>query len=401
MGRKRSAIPALKSHGGRARVYWHGRWHYLGKTGSEEARSRYAQFIAQIAIDPTAGARIRGDYLMVELMADYLATIPADDFQLVSRVRRAASLLAQHHATTPVVAFGPVAAHAWRLWLCSDAGPNLGQRTTKYYFQQVVEALRWAIRTERLRPEETQIDAIRELKPITRKHARPPKKVLPVADDLVERTLPHLRGPVAAMVRVQRLTGMRPKEVRLLRPCEIHQAGAVTLSSGVQIDMSKFAGLWVYVPSTHKTEYLDKARDIVIGPRAQAVLAPFLARDPQAYCFSASEAMAERLDEFRQRRLDAGGGSGGSRKPKATGGRVIRDHYTRRSYHQAIEQACVRAGLPHWFPYQLRHSAGTEALTLGGIEGARSLLGHSDPRTTMIYAERDFELAAQVARQMG
>jgi integrase len=401
MGRKKQTIPKLGAHKGHARVWWQGRWHYLGKVGTDEAKSKYAQFVAQIAIDPNAGVHIRGDYLMVELLADYLATISADDPQLVSRVKRVATLLAEHHATTPVAEFGPKAAHAWRLWLCSADGPDLGQRTTKYYFREVVEAIRWAIRTERLRPEDTQLEAIRELKPITRKDARPPRKVMPVDDEIVEQTLPHLRGPVVAMVKLQRLTGMRPKEVRLLRPCEIHQTGVVSLSSGVVIDLAKFPGLWVYVPPEHKTEYLDKARDIIIGPKAQEVLLPFLDRKPTAFCFSARESMEERLEEFRQRRIASGGGSGGSRKKKVEGGRVIRDHYTRRTYHQAIEQACVRAKLPHWFPYQLRHSAGTEALTHGGIEGARSLLGHSDPRTTLIYAERDFELAAEVARKMG
>jgi integrase len=403
MGRNRAPIPKLGTHNGRARVWWQGRWYYLGKAGSEEARSRYSQMIAQIAIDPTAGAMIRGDYLMVELMADYLATIPSENEQLHSRVRRTAELLAEHHATTPVAEFGPRAAEAWRLWLCAadGDGPKLGQRTTKYYFQQVVEALRWAIRTERLRPEDTRLDALRELQPITRKQARAPKKVLPVDDDLVEKTLPHLRAPVAAMVRMQRLTGMRPKEVRLLRPCDVRRSGVVTLSSGVVIDLAKFDGLWVYVPPQHKTGHLGHARDIAIGPKAQEVLRSFLDREPTAYCFSARESMNERQEEFRQARIAKGGGSGGSRKKKVVGGRVYRDHYTRRTYHQAIEQACVRAGLPHWFPYQLRHSAGTESMKIGGLVGSRGMLGHSDPRTTLIYAERDFELAAEMARKMG
>ena len=36
-----------------------------------------------------------------------------------------------------------------------------------------------------------------------------------------------------------------------------------------------------------------------------------------------------------------------------------------------------------------------------GIEVAATVLGHSDPRVTEIYAERDFEMAARVMREVG
>ena len=36
-----------------------------------------------------------------------------------------------------------------------------------------------------------------------------------------------------------------------------------------------------------------------------------------------------------------------------------------------------------------------------GIEAAQTVLGHSDPKTTEIYAERDFEMAARVMREIG
>ena len=49
--------------------------------------------------------------------------------------------------------------------------------------------------------------------------------VLPVADELVDATLPHLPVVIADMVRFQRLTGCRPGEVCQLRPCDVDRSG--------------------------------------------------------------------------------------------------------------------------------------------------------------------------------
>ena len=54
-----------------------------------------------------------------------------------------------------------------------------------------------------------------------------PKPILPVADEVVEATLPHLPMVVADMVRFQRLTGCRPGEVCQLRPCDVDRSGEV------------------------------------------------------------------------------------------------------------------------------------------------------------------------------
>jgi site-specific recombinase XerC len=36
-----------------------------------------------------------------------------------------------------------------------------------------------------------------------------------------------------------------------------------------------------------------------------------------------------------------------------------------------------------------------------GIQGAQATLGHSEPNTTAIYAERDFDLVAKIMKQVG
>jgi site-specific recombinase XerC len=54
-----------------------------------------------------------------------------------------------------------------------------------------------------------------------------------------------------------------------------------------------------------------------------------------------------------------------------------------------------------WSPNQLRHSRATIIRERYGIEAAQVVLGHSDPRVTEIYAERDFAAAARIMREIG
>jgi integrase len=49
----------------------------------------------------------------------------------------------------------------------------------------------------------------------------------------------------------------------------------------------------------------------------------------------------------------------------------------------------------------LRHTKGTELRQRYGIEAARVVLGHSNTKTTEIYAERDLNKAAEIMQQIG
>lgn len=54
-----------------------------------------------------------------------------------------------------------------------------------------------------------------------------------------------------------------------------------------------------------------------------------------------------------------------------------------------------------WSPNQLRHTRATELREQFGIEAAQVVLGHSDPKTTLVYAEAQFSKAAAIARETG
>jgi integrase len=199
------------------------------------------------------------------------------------------------------------------------------------------------------------------------------------------------------MVRFQQLTGCRPVEVCLLRPCDV--------------DVS--ADVWLYRPESHKTEHHDRHRLIAIGPRAQAVLRPYLLRDKTSYCFVPVESERQRREAMHAKRktpLSCGNVPGSNRKRKRL--RFPGSRYTTDSYRRAIARGCLLANrqreekeqkdlLPKWHPNQLRHSVATTVRRTFGLEASQVVLGHSKADVTQVYAERDWRLAAEVMRKIG
>ena len=207
-----------------------------------------------------------------------------------------------------------------------------------------------------------------------------------VSEEIVGATLCHLSAHVRAMVQAQELAGMRPQEIRNLRACDLDRSG----------------GVWVYVPWTHKTEHHGHVRRIAIGPRAQAILEPFLSNDtPTAYAFSPKESMAA-YRAGRDRSLKS------PRPPDASARRLAekplrapRDQYSKDSYNWAIRKACNKAGLEPWSPNQLRHNCATKVRRLYGLDAAVAVLGHRMGTVTEVYAEADFQKAIRVMSEIG
>ncbi|MGC3967713.1 MAG: site-specific integrase [Pirellulales bacterium] len=261
-------------------------------------------------------------------------------------------------------------------------------------------------------------DALRALPGLRRGRtdARERKPIRAVADAVVEATLSHLSPVVADMVRLQRLTGARPGEMCLMRPCDIDRSGEV----------------WIYRPLRHKTEHHGQERTILIGPKAQDLLRPYLLRDPEAFCFVPAESerkRRERMHEARTTPIGYGNRPGTNRAAHAK--RPAGGRYTTTSYNRAIARGCEAAfAMPKelrkiatkledaekaqrqtlasewraehcWSPNQLRHACATELRRRFGIESARLILGHTDVGTTQIYAEADFKAAAAFITQVG
>jgi site-specific recombinase XerD len=200
---------------------------------------------------------------------------------------------------------------------------------------------------------------------------------------------------------------MRPGEVCSLRPCDIDRTGDV----------------WRYIPPDHKMKHKDRQRIVYIGPKAQKLLAKYLLRPANQFCFSPMLSVQQKRERLAaKRKTPAGYGNyAGSRPAKRKPVREPGEKYTANSFRVAVMRACEAAfNMPKelrkgtdkaaaaawrrvhtWHPNQLRHTFATQARVVGGIESVQALLGHAELSTAQIYAEKSATLASDIARRIG
>jgi integrase len=314
-------------------------------------------------------------------------------------IEKAIERLVKSFGDIPVTDFGPLLLSTYRDQLI-DLG--LSRTTVNSTTGRVRRMFRWGGSLE-IVPSSVAggLDLVGGLK-LGRSTAREAVPVAPVPDDIIDATVAHLPDVVADMVRLQRLTGMRPGEVCSLRPCDVDRTGDD----------------WTYRPASHKTAHYGKLRVVNLGPKSQAILLRYLARRPDAFCFSPRDSEAKRrsaLHALRTTPMSCGNspGTNVTMSPARRAG----DRYAKDSYARAIARACELAfpapddldddarrkwnAANRWSPNQLRHTFATEVRRQFGIEAAQVMLGHSNLRTSEIYAERDQAKGSLVARQIG
>lgn len=209
--------------------------------------------------------------------------------------------------------------------------------------------------------------------------AKETNRVRAVSEAAVEMTAQHAPPTLAAMIRLQLWTGMRPEEVWMMRACDI--------------DMAREP--WEYRPQWHKNEHHGEGHERIIffGPAARKLLTKRLTTNLTAYLFSPADAVKERR----------------GKPSKGAAGYAFRPHYDTRSYRRAVEYACIRAfgrddaGKPLrvWRPNQLRHAALTRIQRAVSSETARAVAGHSSIKTTALYLERDHDAARAIMEKAG
>lgn len=420
----------------RRRDYW------LGEYGSPESRELYHRVVAEweangrrlIAPDfEKSAGRGGGDGEGAITISEMCARFWRARAQYLNENERGhckalIRLLRRAYGSTPAAAFGPRRLQRLRDDMIRP-DPESGRRGwgvtyTNAQVRRLCRIFKWAAAQELVSASvRMELLAVDPLKP-GRCEARPGRTVKPVPVEVVEQTLPFMASPVAAAVRIQLLTGARPDEVLSLRPCDIETDGQ--------------DGVWVVRPERHKTQYMGHERVLFFGPKAQAVLEPFLDRPAAAYLFSPAEADAERRAAraaARKTPLSCGNRAGTNRKaePKKAAG----ERYDARSYYRAVQYACDLAFPPppplakrddetreqwrkrlaktnlkadldawrrehRWFPYQLRHTAATLYRREHGLEASALVLGHASARVTdAVYAERDQTKVAEIMRQVG
>jgi integrase len=207
----------------------------------------------------------------------------------------------------------------------------------------------------------------------------------PVADAIVDATMPHLPRHAAGLIRFQRLTGCRPAEACRLQMCDVDRTGEV----------------WVYSPPRHKCAWRGHQRNIGIGPQAQAVLREFIdGLSTDDFVFSPKRQRAEHFAAMRAARKTPVQPSQLCRRKKRPR-KAPGERYTPASINRAVRNACKKAGVVSWCPYQLRHAAGARARRIAGLDAAQALLGHRTVGMTEHYSKLTLEDVVKVAAQVG
>lgn len=260
---------------------------------------------------------------------------------------------------------------------------GLSRRHINKQIQRIRRMFAWAVEEELVSAVvHTALLCVKGLRK-NRSDARERPKVKPVDDAIVDKTLPHLQPVVVAMVQVQRLTGMRPQEI-------------VNLQAG---EIAATAAVWEYRPGRHKGEHHDRERIVFIGPRAQQILTTFMHAD--GYVFSPKRSERQRNASRREKRASPMTPSQAKRKVKSSPARSAGECYAVASYRRAIRRACETAGVPVWYPNQLRHTAGTLIRKTFGLEASQAVLGHAELSVTQVYSEADLAKAREVMQLIG
>lgn len=354
--------PSYRLHkaSGLAVVTLNGRDVYLGKHGSPESHAAYERAIAEWrSVGLTRGGNL--DLLTIdELILAYWrhcqtyyvkAGEPTSEQHLIkSALRR----LRRLYGGELVGAVTPQSLKAVRQVMIDE---GLSRRTINGYVSRVVACFRWGVEEGLVSP--TVLEGLRAVRGLARGRspARETPPVGPVADAIIEATLSHLPEVVADMVRVQRLTGMRPGEVCAMRRNDLDTSGTI----------------WIYRPADHKTSHHGHDRLIPIGPQARSIIARHLRPCQGVHVF-----------------VHTSFSKAGTAMP-----------YTTSSYCRAVTRACERADVPRWTPNQLRHARATEIRRTYGLDGAGAVLGHTKLETTQVYAERAASLATRIAAETG
>lgn len=387
-----ASLPAYRLHkpSGQAVTTLNGKDFYLGPWQSTLSRNAYDKLIAEWLANgrQLPQAVPCGALSVAELLVAYLTYAQnyyVRDGQVTSEftcMKDALRPLRQLYAETAVRDFGPLALKAVRQ-IMIDQG--LSRRHINQRVNRVRRVFKWGVENELVPPSVLHgLQAVAPLK-MGRTAAPETKPVGPAPDDAVDAVLPHVSRQVATMIELQRLAGMRPGEVVLIRPRDVEREGDV----------------WIYRPLRHKTDYRGHTREVYLGKRAQEILTPWLLRAAESYCFSPAEAEEERNASRRQNRKSPMTPSQARRKKKERPQRAKRERYDRDSYRRAIEYGIAKAGVMHWHPHQLRHSCATRIRKEFGLDAAQVILGHKSAAITEVYAGLDRAKAATIMAQIG
>lgn len=329
---------------GKARIYWRG--HQADLPGPKDSPESLQAFYAAASLIVATGAWAAGpEPAKVETVAMLAARYHAHCLHYYRGKSRQAlyinyalKAMTDLFGALAVADFGPVHLKAVRKSLI-DRGQV--RRTANKRAAQIVACFAWGV-------EEGLIDAavwqrIKAVKPIPkgREGALDNPKKKPITATQWELTLEHVSPAVRVALQVQRLTGMRSGELLAMKPQDVDMSGEH----------------WIYTVKEHKTAaHIDEKLILIPKP--------------------AAELLVEHM-------------------PKLFTDRWF--PWTVGWQQKAVLKAAQKAGVPHWYPHQLRHGFATEVANRINKQAAQWILGHTDERTTETYAKPTADGLIQLA----
>ncbi len=426
-------VPSLRlhKHSGNAVVTVRGRDIYCGKWGTPEAEAHYRRVIADLVasgpevvrhhglarpggqrrafVPPTARAITVSELLLayVEFAEGYYRP-PSRETEIIKNTCKAVREL---FGDIQAAEFGPRQLKAVRQrWI--DGG--LARKYINAKVGRVIRIWKWG-GEEQLVPASTwhSLKCLAGLR-FGRSGAKetPPKESVPDTD--FWSVVPALSAPVRAIFELLWWTGARSGEISALRTC----------------DIIRDSEPWHYCLDKHKTAHHGHKRVIFFGPKARAVLEPFLDNDnPEKFLFSPAAAVhaqraaakvSSRSDVRRarsaatKRRLEAKQRLKKTGKSRPKSSRRPGERYNRHSLANALRRYCKRHNKTYFNPHRLRHTTRSRLEELVGEAAAAAVrgesfasnettatLGHAHRSMAAKYGSPSYGLAAMTMEQYG
>lgn len=353
-------------HGGQSYTsyYWIGpgkpkckRFGRVGKVSRSEAMARFRHWLQNDY--PRLRRQQEAAYSVQTLCDEYFALIQkryvveGEHTASVNRHKTALESFATLYGDSEAADVTSSMVAAWVAKFIGEKRPRGGKGpktkgTVNVALSYVKAMFRWAAEMGKL-PDATAgavnlVRGIRGDNPDVR-HKDP---ITPVAWADVEATLKELKEPFQSLVMLEWHTGMRPGEAVRMRGVDLVTKGDVM----------------VYTPVRHKNKWRGKSRVIVLGPRAVAVVKPFLTTGAEMFRWNARPVTVWK-------------------------------------FRDAVKRAAGRAGVAAWHPNQLRHSYATRVAEQFGELAVQDLLGHASLNQQKVYVEQSIKRATTVAREVG
>ncbi len=355
--------PSLRRHkpSGLGVVTLSGKDFYLGAWPASQSqppkavRERYDRLVAEWLAN---GRQLmpKGDLLVKDVMAAYWKwaekrythSTELRDLKYTLRPLR------KLYASLPATSFGPLRLKA----LQHQLALSLTRGVVNQRIGRIKRMFRWAVAHELIPPSVSHaLDTLPGLpKGLAPNESEP---VRPIQRRQLRCCRRYLSKQLRTVADLQYLTAARAGELLFLRGREIEFRSSLVA---------------VITPSTHKGSWRNVSRQIVCGRLACKLLRLWLRVSPEEPLFQPRESKRRRGH---------------------------RETYTVQQYDRAIARACVRAGVEHWHPHQLRHTALSRVRANFGPEHAQAVAGHSHLRTTEIYAKVSLQRSLEVMKDFG